>query len=87
MLVAVSIVDSNNQPLLMWPVRPDADLVKLHAAAFSSLDVFEETSLMKRGNTSASTISSADSGYLGLLCLMEDFRVYGWAMRTDPWHA
>lgn len=79
MLIAVSIVDSFNHPLLMWPLKADADLSKLNAAAFASLDIFEERALMKKANSTSTTpMTSPDSGYLGLLCVMDDFRVYGW---------
>ena len=74
MLAAISIVSPGNRPLLMWPMTADADLSSLESAAFTSLDVVDERALMKRANTSG---ASSDSAYLGLLCVMEDYRVFG----------
>ncbi|KAI0034156.1 Sedlin [Vararia minispora EC-137] len=71
-LAAVAFVSSQNQPVLVRVISPNAtsdDQLKYHYLAHTALDVIDER---------MAALSKGADGYLGFLYAMEDVAVYGY---------
>jgi len=72
-VAAVAVIGKQNNPLFLQHFT-DADELKFHYIVHTSLDIVEER---------ASRGSTADDMFLGLLCPIEDYRVYGFITNTQ----
>jgi len=77
-VVGIGFVGADNSPIYVHRFD-NKDSLDLHFVLNSSLDVFEETLLDR--TRSASQVNNA-SHYLGLLCLLDQYAVYGYCATT-----
>ena len=74
-VAAVAVVGKDNDPLFLQHFN-DADELKFHYIVHTSLDIVEEKAASGNG-------SSSSDLFLGLLCPIEDFHVYGYVTNTQ----
>ena len=74
-VAAVAVVGKDNDPLFLQHFN-DADELKFHYIVHTSLDIVEEKAASGKGGSSSEL-------FLGLLCPIEDFHVYGYVTNTQ----
>ena len=73
-VAAVAVIGKQNNPLFLQHFAATDDELKFHYIVHTSLDIVEER---------ASKGASAGDMFLGLLCPIEDYRVYGFITNTQ----
>lgn len=76
-VVCVSLISKENSPLFIKNYMDDEDL-NLHRIVYASLDMIENRLLPQNG-----TAKPPSDMYFGLLCSLEDCRVYGYLTSTQ----
>mmetsp|Transcript_1096 Transcript_1096/g.1393 ORF Transcript_1096/g.1393 Transcript_1096/m.1393 type:complete len:151 (-) Transcript_1096:281-733(-) len=84
MIACFSVVGDSNEPLFLKPYLDDTDEVdplKFHSIVHSSLDNVEELKV-QRSSTGTNKLQNAEM-YLGHLCPIEEYRVFGYMTNTN----
>ncbi|EWM21600.1 trafficking protein particle complex subunit 2-like protein [Nannochloropsis gaditana] len=90
MIACIAVVGKKNELLYLKPflAQPDASsdyFLSFHFIAHSALDAFDERSksVSRRPSPSFPSPASTNDMFLGYLCPIEEFRVYGYKTSTQ----
>ena len=87
MIAAVAVVGKKNELLFLETFPPSSSQsasLRFHFLAHSALDTFDERRARRPlQSSSSSSSSSANDMFLGHLCPIEEFRVYGYQSSTQ----
>mmetsp|Transcript_23330 Transcript_23330/g.35982 ORF Transcript_23330/g.35982 Transcript_23330/m.35982 type:complete len:192 (+) Transcript_23330:150-725(+) len=72
----------DDDPFGFMPCLENESCLRNHFIIHASLDAFEEQLALKQQQSSSSSSSNSHDSYMGLLCPIEELRVYGYMTKT-----